>query len=103
MLRRIALIVLWCIAAGALAPSAHLGTSDRRDGKHVAGLVCQRQLAELRGNRRDRDAGSQRLESAVWLHPASGRPPGDTNARAADRDRSVTTLPSYHLATHLSL
>jgi hypothetical protein len=103
MLRRIALIVLWCIAAGALAPDAHLGTSDRRDGKHVAGLACPRQLVELRGSRRDRDAGSPRIESAVWLHPASGQLLGHANARPAHRSRSVATLPSYHLATHLSL
>jgi hypothetical protein len=103
MLTRIALLVLWCIAAGALAPSAHLGTSDRRDGKHVAGLACQRQLVEMRGSRRDRDAGSQRIESAVWLHPASGRLLCRANARPAHRSRSVTTLPSYHLAIHLSL
>ncbi len=103
MLRTIALLVLWCIAAGALAPPLHRGIGDRRDEKHVAGLACRGQSLEMRGSRRDRDAGSQRIESAVWLQPASGRTLGSLNARPAYGSRSVTTLPSYHLATHLSL
>jgi hypothetical protein len=104
MLRRIALIVLWCIAAGALAPPSQWGAGDRRDGRHIAGLARQGPLVEMRGSRRDRDAGSQRIDSAVWLHPASDRPLCYTDAaRLAQRLRSVTTLPSYHLATHLSL
>jgi hypothetical protein len=99
-----ALLVLWCIAAGALAPASHVDTSDRRDGKHVAGLACQRQVVEMRGSRRDRDAGSQRIDSAIWLHPASGRLLGCTNAaQPAQQLLSVTMLPFYHLATHLSV
>ncbi|MDP9323007.1 MAG: hypothetical protein M3P13_05180 [Acidobacteriota bacterium] len=104
MLRRIALLVLWCIAAGALAPSAHVVTSDRRDGKHIASLARQGPLVEMRTSRRDRVGGSQRIHSAVWLHASADRPVGYTiAARPAHRSRSVATLPSYLLATHLSL
>jgi hypothetical protein len=82
MLRRVTLFVLLCIAAGAVAPPSHWGAGDRRD----------------------RVAGSQRMVSAVWLHAAADRPLCYTNAaRPAHRLRSVTTLPSYRLATHLSL
>jgi hypothetical protein len=102
--RRIALVVLCCIAAGALAQPSRWGAGDRRDGKHIAGLPCEGHPVEMRGSRRDREAVSQRLDSAVWLHPASDRPLCYTDAaRSAQPLRSVTTLPSYHLATHLSL
>jgi len=102
LLRRIALLVLWCIAAGAVAPPLYRA-GDRRDGKHIAGLACQGQIVE-RGSRRDRDAGSQRIDSAIWLHPASGRLLGCTNAaQPAQQLLSVTMLPFYHLATHLSV
>jgi hypothetical protein len=102
LLRRIALLVLWCLAAGALAPPSYWA-GDRRDGKHIAGLVCQGQLVE-RGSRRDRHAGSQRIDPAVWLHPACDRLLGCTKAaRPAHQLLLVTTLPFYHLATHLSL
>ena len=104
MLRRVTLFVLLCIAAGAVAPPSHWGAGDRRDGKHIASLARQGTLVEMRASRRDRVAGSQRMVSAVWPHAAADRPLCYTNAaRPAHRLRSVTTLPSYRLATHLSL
>jgi hypothetical protein len=102
LLTRIALLVLYCLAAGALAPPSYWA-GDRRDGKQIAALARQGQLVE-RGSRRDRDVGSQHIDSAIWLHPASGRLLGCTNAaRSAHQLLLVTTLPFYHLATHLSL
>jgi hypothetical protein len=104
MLRRIAFIVAWCIVASALAPASHWGAGDRRYGEHVAGVARQGPLVERPGSRRDRDAGSQRMDSVVWLYDGPDRPLSDMNvAGPGHRSRSVTTLPSYHLSTHLSL
>jgi hypothetical protein len=104
MLRRIALVVVLCLVAGALVPPSHWGAGDRRDGRQIPGVARQGSIGEIRGSRRNGDAGSPRIDSAVRLRDRGGRSLCSADvARRMNWPRSVATLPSYFLATHLSL
>ena len=103
MLKRIALILVLCLSAGAVVPQSHREAGDRHDGRSIAALAHHARAAEW-GSRRDRDAGSYRITSAFWRHEVADRPVSDTpGAPDTHRTRCAGTFPSYQLATHLSL
>jgi hypothetical protein len=104
MLKRLTLFLALCLVAGALAPPSHRSAGDRQYGRHIASLARQAGALEVRWNRRDRDAGSERVEAAVWLNGGDDRPVFDPDGEPrAHGTRAAATFPSYHLATHLSL